>query len=1408
MANNSSLYGNNPPTQDIPSSNSTSLYSGPDRPIPDSSGNLLVRGDLAVNGGDITTTAHSASIFNTNAETLNIGGESTALSLGANTGTTTVNNNLAVGIDLTVANDAAIGNDLVVGNDLAITNDLTVGNNVCIVGDTLTLRCDATTPGSALIEVDRGGGSAINAQFAWDEDYPVPPSSNPNGRWVANAGITATGMTAGYVDIAPNNSDALITTYPGSSQNLILDSDTDTINLRANLITTKTSINVLNTTATTVNAFGAATTLNIGASLDTSIGIGQNTIFQYDENNDRLNRPNFQSSTGNTSGVRVIAPNATTNAGSVVSAFSTNDLDNGKFININARGNLTTPFRIQTGEYAGGVLGSSGDSLTFVDGNTTYATINPAGPTNPLDLTTKAYVDALPANITYTIDASTTTGGANFNLVGSDATTDTVKFASGTGVTVTRTDANTITTSIGQSVDTTASPSFLGATLGNIKVGVTTDNTIDTSSGNLTIAPATGIITVSAPTTVQWAEGGDLTKRFTLQSSSGNVTGVRTLAPNATSSAQAQIGAFSSNDLNNGHFINLQANNSGTDQLRIFTGQYISGTLNSTGGVAFYDNAATYATVNPLGPTNNLDLITKDYFDTHTGGTTSQLVNGTYTFTLDSSGILSSTTNDPVTIVSNSSVSGVNSTFTLDPIGTMTYVSNQDVGGGGSTLSVGPSSLSWVKDSASAVFPTVPAGTWSLNYDNTTSFPNFTFPAADGTSNQVLRTNGSGVLSWYSPSDLNTTYDFNATSTTGGANLNLVGSDSTTDTVKLSNGTGVTVSQVSGTEVSVAIGQDVATSASPSFVGMTLSGDLAVNGSDITTTGTGTATLFNTNATTLNMGGAATAVSIGAGTGTTSVNNNLAVTGTGTITGGLINGTRVLGGLTATTNNSYNFPLPSLTTITDNNGLDAASSFTTAMGNGAQQQITQYFGDTFAGTNTSGNITFRSANGNSVGSGTVPFTGNAATAPSASASGDVLGTLNFSGYGSTEFTNYVASRNQGGGRAATQNIQFQGLATEAYVEGTLSITPTAVTRTNTSWSGVSVTGTRGQISLTSSNPSIGAAVVVTGTNSGTSTGITAGTYYIIAVSGTTACTLSATPGGVPITTTAGTTTGLSFARQIISFTYSAQTYIPFGQNALVTISNITGVTNGTYMAVGTSTITSMNVGAPSSAVSLGVSPTITCLTVTNGGAGFRIRAVPNAVPMNTGNRIELVNHNASSAVYRSDSFTFQTGTGLTATQLTGDKLVYNRVYGQFAYNTTVTPVAANTAYVFPLGTADISNIVTVGSTSRIIPGAAGIYNLQFSVQVANADNGSEHFAYIWLRKNGTDVTNSMGRVSIVKSGNIISAWNYLISSANTTDYWEIGYAVDSTQVTFPFYTSTAFGPSTAALITTLTPVGT
>ena len=85
--------------------------------------------------------------------------------------------------------------------------------------------------------------------------------------------------------------------------------------------------------------------------------------------------------------------------------------------------------------------------------------------------------------------------GIKLRLAGSDGTTDDVLFT-GTNITVSRTDESTIDFALPQSIGTGASPTFAGATLGNVKVGVTDDNEIDTASGNLTIDSAGGTVTI------------------------------------------------------------------------------------------------------------------------------------------------------------------------------------------------------------------------------------------------------------------------------------------------------------------------------------------------------------------------------------------------------------------------------------------------------------------------------------------------------------------------------------------------------------------------------------------------------------------------------------------------------------------------------------------------------------------------------------------------------------------------------------------------------------------------------------------------------------------------------------------------------------------------------------------------
>ena len=98
--------------------------------------------------------------------------------------------------------------------------------------------------------------------------------------------------------------------------------------------------------------------------------------------------------------------------------------------------------------------------------------------------------------------------------------------------------------------------------------------------------------------------------------------------------------------------------------------------------------------------------------------------------------------------------------------------------------------------------------------------------------------------------------------------------------------------------------------------------------------------------------------------------------------------------------------------------------------------------------------------------------------------------------------------------------------------------------------GVAVTGTAGQFSCTADTLSIGQVVTVTGSNTGTATGVTAGTYYIVATDGSTTFTLSATAGGAGIVTTAGTIATMTF-------TVAASTVAKSGAD-IATWSNGTG----------------------------------------------------------------------------------------------------------------------------------------------------------------------------------------------------------------------------------------------------------
>lgn len=365
--------------------------------------------------------------------------------------------------------------------------------------------------------------------------------------------------------------------------------------------------------------------------------------------------------------------------------------------------------------------------------------------------------------------------------------------------------------------------------------------------------------------------------------------------------------------------------------------------------------------------------------------------------------------------------------------------------------------------------------------------------------------------------------------------------------------------------------------------------------------------------------------------------------------GSLRDGTRLAGAIEATQDTSFTFAPPVITSISGNNGFDISSSIGGTIGYGAQCSLTHVFGDTLASSNSSAAFAFKTANGTSATSGTNPITGAANTGPTAVVNNNTLGSINFNGYATTDYAQQIASRNQGGGLNALHSLQIQPYAKETFADAITNVTPTGVTRTAVTMTSIVITGTKGQFSCASTTLGIGQAVQITGTFGGTGSisGYASGNiYYIIATNGSTTFTLSDTKNGNPITTTTGTPSGITVTRNIVTFTYTALSAAPFSANALIQVSGITGLTDGTYVVVSSST-TQTIIGAVTTSVSLGGTPLLSIRDVTATGTGFRIRGFATATKLTAANRINFIDISAATSTHRSDTFTFQQGSSTT-----------------------------------------------------------------------------------------------------------------------------------------------------------------
>ena len=143
-------------------------------------------------------------------------------------------------------------------------------------------------------------------------------------------------------------------------------------------------------------------------------------------------------------------------------------------------------------------------------------------------------------------------------------------------------------------------------------------------------------------------------------------------------------------------------------------------------------------------------------------------------------------------------------------------------------------------------------------------------------------------------------------------------------------------------------------------------------------------------------------------------------------------------------------------------------------------------------------------------------------------------------------------------------------------------------------------------------------------------------------------------------------------------------------------------------------------------------------------------------------------------------------------------------YGSFYDTTDQVAALINTAYAFTYNTTDLSQGVYIGSpTSRVYVDRPNVYNIQFSAEFINTSGGTVN-AWIWLRKNGTDVANSASTVRVQGNNTeLVAAWNFLLQM-NAGDYFELMWEVSDIALSLHADPATAIHPAIPSIILTVT----
>jgi hypothetical protein len=155
-----------------------------------------------------------------------------------------------------------------------------------------------------------------------------------------------------------------------------------------------------------------------------------------------------------------------------------------------------------------------------------------------------------------------------------------------------------------------------------------------------------------------------------------------------------------------------------------------------------------------------------------------------------------------------------------------------------------------------------------------------------------------------------------------------------------------------------------------------------------------------------------------------------------------------------------------------------------------------------------------------------------------------------------------------------------------------------------------------------------------------------------------------------------------------------------------------------------------------------------------------------------------------------------------------ETIIGNIPSGSFYENTTQT-ATANTPTAMLISQTGFLNNISLSGTTGMQVNDAGYYNVQFSAQVYRTSGGTSQHVDIWLRVNGTDVSNSNTRINVNNNSIYhVAAWNWFVYLA-ASDVVEIMWATTSATIQLQSEAANLIipHPETPSVIATINRIG-